>query len=1050
MLIVYKASAGSGKTHTLTEEYLKLLFSPEHISQKCSDKIDYFKYILSITFTNKATVEIKQRIIDTIYKISIGKETVFFDNLLKYSGLDYDDLVRCAKSYLKAILHNYSYFNVSTIDSFFQKVLKSFIIDLNLPANYRIELDTERVAQEVLENFFEEIADDPLLFKWSKNRAVERIKMGYSWNIAQEIKEIINELFKEKNAAELLKNNSIEDLQQMEHIILWIKSKINELIKEFELIGQDIINFLESRNIKGRSQAASLLSYLRKVIQEKKIFTGNFKPTAKSVSTLFSYENLEIIELYPEIKSKIYKLIEFYNKKAPFLTTLILINDNIHSYGALKKLISLLQEIRYRDRILFITDVVVFLSQMLKNTNIPLVYERIGAIIKHLMIDEFQDTSLYQWRNFIPLIENTLAEGNTNLIVGDAKQSLYRWRNGDFRILLYDIQRHFPSFYQEKVLEKNWRSRKEIVEFNNKIFSILPKKLFNLYNSALDNTLKDDVISRAYRDVKQEPANSEGGYLQIVMYEKPKVGWKDIANEYLAMTLTSLFEDGYRPHDIAILVRRNSEASEIFDFITQKFPNLNIVSEQSLSLENSLSVRLIISVFHFLLQENISMDTNEFHTAAIYALYSQLQSKNLNLGDITESFLPQEFIQRIFELRNLPLYQLTEEIISIFHLNEYVDELPFLRSFLELVSDFIEENNDDLGLFLNYWKQRELNTHSVDLSEDIDAIKIMTIHKSKGLSFPIVIIPYLYWSLGFGSNPPLIWKNTEQINELKDYKFPVKLKSQAVNSYFSADYAEELLFNYMDALNILYVAFTRPIERLYAFVPYSKKAERSENLTTISDVLFRVLKENFELSPFYADLVYTSGQKSPKKEYHPASVEYFTLEKLPVYNWKEKISIHTNAPDFFLSKIKYIGEAINYGNIMHDILAQIRKPEEAQEVLEQFYTEGKIDITLKMKIATHLEKIFSNPTVRDWFSDKWIVKTEESILMQDGTTKRPDRVLISDQEIVVIDYKFGERHTDHIDQVKEYMRLISEIEVDKKITGYLYYANENRILKIQL
>ncbi|MDF1547616.1 MAG: UvrD-helicase domain-containing protein [Bacteroidales bacterium] len=1087
-LKIYKASAGSGKTHSLTEEYLSL----------AAQYPDNFKRVLAVTFTNKAAEEMKQRILESLNEIiDKGDKADFYHVFYSIDKKAKEtEIIEKTKKIRDNILHNYSYFSLSTIDSFVQKVIKSFTYEIGIESGYRIELDTQKVLSDITEMLYKQIDTDKNLREWLIHFANYKMDEGKNWDFRTEINKLAREIFKEQ--FQTFGEENSED--EFEHLLTYF-NQLNKIKQAFEeqmsKIGQEAVAITASIKVEDGSlgnKMKLLGAYLtQKIIEPKN--QDDYLPSATVNGLVDNLENWSnktakadtktIIEsLYYQLNPLLNKAIQLLESDFKYYLGANNILSAFHAFGILRKLAALLPEYRSRNNLLLISDTTRILKEIIAGNDAPFIYEKIGNRYHHVLIDEFQDTSGFQWQNFKPLVQNSLAEGQSNLIVGDIKQSIYRWRGGDWSLLLSKVDEEIGSNYIEhKTLETNWRSKKNILDFNNYFFKVASDSLQQLFDNELnagDNKLISEgfdkqfkqVISRAYADTFQKLPDKQGklgGRVKIKFYRKNGLSkdWQNEVDEDLPLTIEQLLnQKNYQPGDIAILVRKNSEgrrvANLLLDYQNSQPDSLKyqIISSESLMLINSPIVQIIINAMHYLKEP-----TDKIHFNALIVIYNQIFRKeeevdhyyfvNEQIAKI-QGLLPSSFFENIEKLRRLTIYEITELLCQIFSLNQIKGQLAYLQTFQDLIADFGQNEAIDLGAFLEWWEEKgKLN--SVQLSDQQDALKILSIHKSKGLAFKVVIIPYCDWDLKPSSFQDTILWTSSEIEPFSHYKrFPLIFRKYLVNSIFYKEYYEELLYSLIDALNMLYVAFTRSREELIVMAPFKE----TNGITSVADLLINAVATPleidglininkfffaetnlFELKKDYNDI---DGDKFVKKMTEKPS---FTIENYPTGDWNTKINIQHKADDFFIKSLEYIESKVNYGTLMHEIFSRIRNKNEIAEIIDEFYYAGKINSDEKKSLVEKVETMISRPVVTDWFSDSWEIKTEDAILDISGKIRIPDRVLISPKETLVIDFKFGEYYHESIDQVKEYIELLKKMNYPN-VKGYVYYAEKNRVDEI--
>lgn len=1067
MLNIYKASAGSGKTYTLTKDFIFLSFNEPN----------RFMNILAVTFTNKAAGEMKERIILELAKLSNAPlSSAYFEDIKNQFKLTERQIANKARKNLTKILHNYTFFNISTIDSFVQKVIRAFAFELQIPNSYSLDLDIEKVATELTDELILGLNENKNLQKWLIQYANEKISEGKNWDFRDSIINFSYQLFKE-DFYNIFDEQNISDEEfnaKMTEILKICYSLINFYQKEFEAIVEKGIKIIEKSGIENIS--SQKVKFLRNVFLNNSAYSLTLNNTLQN--------SIKEDDWWPknakeDIKSQwrgtiealvslLNELIDLEKTKGKEYFSALNIKSNIFDFGVLNNLSNLLPEYREKNNSLLISDITLLLKKIIGNNEAPFVYEKIGNKFKNIMIDEFQDTSGFQWHNFKPLILNSLAYDNYNLIVGDVKQSIYRWRSGDWRLLHFKIKQEIgKSYISEVTLDTNWRSKKEIVEFNNAVFQVLPKILKQKITESFE--LNDDfiemtnVITEAYKDTVQKiaPKNNTGGYVQIKYYSNTT--WRDDVDLEIIDTVKDLVEK-YPPGEIGILVRTNSDANRVMKLLLKFIAELpdnekfNVISAESLLLSNSIAVNILVGILKF-----IVMPENYIFLIEIISNYYRLKKQEIDdnifyissLKD-TKNFLPDDFIEQFNGFIHLSLYELVEKLLLIFELNSFKTEIPFIRSFQEVIADYVNSAGSDIAGFLNFWSD---NSHklSVQLSDQKNAVQIMTVHKSKGLAFSVVLMPYVDWNLNPKSST-VLWADTTNTPFNQFPYLPISYNSNLAKSNFRQNFIEETIYSYMDNLNMLYVSFTRAKERIYAFA----KTSKSKTNNTISDNLLKTITdfEKFttddmplKLNTFWDKtngIFQVGDQDQVFYEKEGGNVDnVFSLNTYPSNDWTTNIAIIAHAEDLIAETVEVRRNAIKYGIMMHEILSSLTTKDDINWVVEKMKSIGKITDEDAQEIKTLIFELFENEQFAEWFNPRWEVFSEREILTRYGATKIPDRVITNNSEIIVIDYKFGSERPEHKKQIREYLSLLKDIYSNKKITGFLLYAEEKIIKQVE-
>lgn len=1094
-LLIYKASAGSGKTHILTQEYLKLAFqNPEK-----------YKSILAVTFTNKAADEMKERILAELSNLYLhGNKSAHYKAVSQcYPNMSLPEIRKNAFLIRSNILHNYSFFSVSTIDSFVQKVVRSFSYEIGVHSGYRVEIETDNVLHDLTEILYKRIGEDKNILQWLVRFAEYKIEDGKNWDFRTEVYELGKEIFKERFQSfsqEIAKKNDVNKLlRKFYSELLEIRNSFRESMKTIGLKANKVLENAGLQNAKLGQKFGWIMSYLRKIVNPSKI--QDYVPSKTAFAAQDGIENwyaksakkeliAQIETIYPALSECVNMAVAEYKKNYSNFLNAVVVLSNYHAFGLLNEISKFLPEYREENNLLLISDTTLLLKEIIGGNDAPFIYEKIGNRYQNILIDEFQDTSGFQWANFKPLIINAIAEGMLNLIVGDVKQSIYRWRGGDWKLLLQTVENEIGATnISNESLKTNWRSKKNIVDFNNAFFSLAPKVAAIEFSGKTgeegltDSEIYANTLIKAYeKNFQYLPPDEKklGGRVKVNFYQVEKPGemrkaWRELQEDDLPEQIDYLLKNkNYTAKDIAVLVRTNNEAKQVTAQLIEYLNNnpqaeqYPIISEESLSLAKSLSVRIIVSALDYLFDSK-----RDVSLAVLYAELARLQAQSSVEFEKTfgfktylrsENTLARRFDNKKEYILQLSFYEQVEEIIKLFELNKFSREYPYLRNFQDVILNFTRNHSSDLGAFLGWWES-EKSKFNIQISEKQDAVKVVTIHKSKGLAFGVVLIPFADWSLEPSSAflAPTLWAETNEGIYTKFKYLPVKYSKVLAETQFKNDYFEEKLFQYMDGLNTLYVAFTRPKFELIVFAPTQGKVDK---INSVADLIFAGIKTSnkeindgnkvyIELNKYLSEdfrfnLSVSYKQIDTKKYKRKTDVPQISLSEYASADINKKLSIKTNADNYFIDKDEYREKQINYGTILHELIAKVHHSEDLHKVLQEAYFDGKISIPERKYFTDKIKEIVLNEEIKDWFSDKYDIKTEIEILSPEGDKKIPDRLLISDKEAIVIDFKFGTRRKEHVLQVEEYKRLLSSIKEleNKQITGFLYYAENHKLVRV--
>ncbi len=1076
--ILYKSSAGSGKTYTLTLEYLKLALQNPRSA---------YKQILAVTFTNKATQEMKGRILQVLERL--GREvrpTEFLDEeLTKALDLTPAQLQTRARETLLHILHGYGYFAVSTIDSFFQRVIRSFAREMDLQARFDLEMDTDAVLDRLVDRVVEKVATDRNLRTWLIDYASEQIENEKTWDIRSGIKGLGREIFQERfKAFRGLFQESVAQAGFLGDFRNYIRGEKRRLITEAgEMRAKAetirLNHGLEWTDFKGG--ARSFAMRFSRVGDPKNPIPDLSEPMLRDLPDLASWykkgdKNAAAIEA--AARAGLYDMLFSWPERLTQWNTLDALQKNLNAFGVFRDLILELRLLKDEEGILLISDVNEFLQQITKDNDAPFVYEKIGNQYRNFLIDEFQDTSDFQWTSFKPLLENSLASGNTNLLVGDVKQSIYRWRGGRLELLLSEVQRQFrPDLIEEKNLATNYRSLPGIIRFNNALFDSLPD-LMQDGMTAQYSLDAGDLLVAAFQGVGQSiPGKKLGLDFQgkIKLTFRQKIAASRYSGEEseeedesgtevldrLPALVMELQDRGYPLRDIAFLVRKNAQGAAIADRLmayARENPDPNyrfdVLSEDSLFLDKSAAVKCLVAMLTFLVNpaDKVALKTIWLYYALIHGIpYShELFHKDSLPAELKAK--QAELLSQLNELTQLPLLELLEECVARLGFVEKQADLAYVSGFKEAVFDFVKKNRADLVGFLDWWELNKAK-RTVKIPEDHDAMRILTIHKSKGLQYKVVLMPFLDWKIvASGLQAPIIWSPFATATGIHTV-MPLTHGSALRDSAFAEAYGEEIRLAYLDSLNMLYVAFTRAEEVIWGFSDFVQSKDGKISGNTTGNLLYSLFSAGFRVPELgesqhwdAEQLTYEAGSwgmNALQKEKEPTPAALLRWES---GDWRSKLKTRKMAWDFSESGLQARSQR-KLGVIVHELLAASKNRRDASLLLQQYTFDGRIDAATAAQVGLQLDALFAVPEFVRWFDPRYQSLAEQGILLPGGSQKRPDRILIGEEEILVVDFKTGEKYASHLNQVKEYMALVSSLS-QKPVKGYLCYLEPTEILEV--
>ena len=1081
---IYRSSAGSGKTYTLTREYLKLALH----------KPDYFKHILAVTFTNKATEEMKNRIIGTLYDFSLGGSGDLAEELKQSLDLTDKVFIQRSKDVLSNILHNYSHFAVSTIDAFFQNVVRAFSKEIGLHGAFTLELEQDKVLAEVIDKLLSELGKHKTLTQWLSRFAQEKVDEAKSWDVRNDIKSLAFELFTEEFKSF---ESEIAALSEQRDFFRTFLKEVQKLISIFESemarIGKQALLAMGNHGLEisdfsyGKTGVAN---YFQKIIEGKDVEPG--KRVLGSLDNIESWyskssKKKDLIEQAVEndLIHLLNQAVDYYDQNHSQYYSALKVVRYVYVVGILSDLTNKLRAYKAENDVMLISDAALFLKEIIDGNDTPFIYEKVGSFYNHYLIDEFQDTSGFQWTNFKPLIQNSLAEGYTNLVVGDVKQSIYRWRGGDWRLLLEQIEADTgPAYVKNEVLDTNYRSTQNVIMFNNELFlnasQVLAQKCIDQLDALPDADSNANLkaqaeqIGIAYQDVVQNISPSKlntakNGFVEVKFYQNStkddgeSLSWKDHVNEYLPKLVEKLQDQQIPLKDVAVLVRNARDGKAVADLLlayansdsAESKYRYDVISNESLFLQSSPLVLLLINALKYIVDANNSLVlVNIAHEYQKYVLGKDVEQNAIFSSISTDSinqFLPEEFVKKTRILSVIPLFEVVESLIRTFSISNVHGAYAYIQAFQDLVLEFTKNDKGDIASFLSWWEENK-HKKAIQVSEDLDAIRILTIHKSKGLQFKAVVVPYCDWIIDHDTRQNnIVWCQSDQRPFSKVPYLPFRYEKGLVNTIYQKAYFEEMIKAYLDNLNLLYVAFTRAEDSLFIFGQQpTEKKDGSFDLKRVSDLLYAQFQSNEVFSEHWGDetLTYQTGQLENGELEKGSEIAADELTAYPSTNWRKKLSIKRYGKGYFDADEKNSLQKINYGLLVHDILARMKSKEHLEPALNEMLYEGLIDEQDKEKLYAKISMLFENETVNDWFTTDWDVKTEVPILPDTGELSRLDRVMTQDDNAIIVDFKTGEtKDAGHHRQVERYKQLLKGMGYSS-VEGYLLYMDDIKVEKV--
>ncbi len=980
--------------------------------------------------------------------------------------LDDQTFQQYAQETQAAILHKYAYFSISTIDAFFQKVIRSFTREAGLVGDYRLEVDQEAVLEAVIDNLMDELGNNEELTDWVVEFARENLENERAWDVRSSLIAFAAEIFREEFKdieGEVIKATA--DRSYFTMLRTQLRQEKRAFLDEIAPLAKDALAIMKSLGLAisdiSYGKNSGLYGFLEKYAHEKNL--KEFGPPGDRIKNYFavaahwpSKTNSKPQALIAVAEAKLIpilkRLVALYEEHYQKSLSAEVVMQNLYVFGLVADISRKLKEYKDENNVMLLADAPKFLNGVIQDSDTPFIYEKVGSFYKNYLIDEFQDTSSMQWKNFLPLLVNSLDQGYSSLVVGDVKQAIYRWRGGDLKLLQQEIERHISADrVAVKELTSNFRSASALVDFNNLLF----EKAASIVAAETGHA----ISAEAYRDVAQKTSRKEEGFLHIkFILEEKELRWKDQALHKIPVYLEELQALGVALKDIALLVRKNDEGQQIIAHLLnykssdQAKPgcHYDAVSNESLRLDGAASINLLLGAMKYLANPD-----DAIARAQLGYEFAKLYDPSRPLTEVFavtnqpffESSLPDSFTKSKSSLKKLPLFELTETLISIFRLGDQQGEIAYLLAFQNLVLDFYSRERNDLGAFLEWWEDNK-HKKSIQVSGEVDAVQILTIHKAKGLQFKYVIIPFCSWGLDHDAwQAPNLWVTCDQKPFAAAGFLPVKYSSILQQTFFDDYYAVERTRSYLDNLNLLYVAFTRAEQGLIVMAahPDARIAKKS-----VAQLLFRSIQHSYSDHPNWnqdkQELNIGAWNVPPSiKSVPPTSA--VSLTTYASFLWRDKLVIRRSAKEYFDQPAKEQYQKISYGIYIHTVLSRISYADEIPDTLDRLRLEGLITHEQQAILDVQLKDLLTNPQIASWFDRSWDVRTEIPILVPDGTEHRIDRLLIKKRKAVVVDFKTGEATKADQKQVQAYMGILHKMNF-ADVAGYLLYIKNSEVVTV--
>ncbi|MBO7198436.1 MAG: UvrD-helicase domain-containing protein [Alistipes sp.] len=1053
---ILSASAGSGKTFRLVLKYIcEVLEHPE-----C------YRNILAVTFTNKATEEMKSRIIKELNNLAANKESTYLEEIVKRTGYSEPQIRAKALKARTKILHDYSRFTILTIDRFFQRILRAFINELSLDLNYNIELDTAMLLERSADSLIESISDEKNfeVKSWLLEFAEERLNEGSKWDMRKDLRILGGELFKDGVAKRIGENI---DKQQLHAIINELVKHDSAILSRIKQLGNDAVDYMSKQHIEPSSFKGKNRSFVHcfaKYASGELLAPSNTIITASADITKWygSDADANIVSAAEVLRPMLEEICQLYRDNIEHINTTKLLRENYRSYALLSDLYKSIDTICQEENIMVLDKTKEILSRFVDQSNAPFIYEKVGNRYDRYMIDEFQDTSVREWRNLRPLLLEALASNPdaSVFIVGDIKQSIYRWRGGDWRLLDNQVKEDLGrNNVEDETLELNRRSLENIVKFNNSFIRNVADADNQHVNNILESALHDkkittsthqeleDIVARAYKNGEQKAyIKSEYGNAEVCLFD-PKLG-----DSPFIEAIKDAVARGYRYKDILILVRGANDgrkvAKALYDYKNECLRNneagFNILTSDSLTIDSCDVIKFIIALLR------LAIDPHDDIERGIYNGY-------LMRPYGTE--FSEEELQLLSQIAHLSPLEALELIIEHFELHNNRDHIAYLQAIHEQILAYTSSHIADIHHYLAWWDERGCR-ESLSVEKTDDTIEITTIHKAKGLERDVVIIPYCKWSMTPSANMrPIVWaKANDKSEEAATIgEFPVTYGQTMENSAFSEEYCKELVMSHVDGINLLYVAITRAKKELYMYVPknLNAKSSSSNGIADTTPLIVTAIDKICPGTPEYDEsgatklLRHCYGKKI--KRYTPkadeASSKGTLLEAYPTH--APNVAIHYPTQRFVEEGLTPGTQLCNNGIKLHKVFEEAITRDDLHRAIKRMSVNCLISTTEADELSREIERAMQQELASEWFSGEWDdVKCEVDILHK-GKTLRPDRVMIKGDRAVIVDYKFGHKMSqEHINKMVTYLELLRKMGRYTTVEGYIWYISLGTIKRV--
>ena len=1045
---VYNASAGSGKTYTLVKEYLTILLG--------SNSLYTFQNILAITFTNKAAGEMKERVLENLRSFSNAEKNTMFSDICRETEIEATALQAKSRIILENILQNYSAFNITTIDSFTHKLVRTFAFDLDLPLNFELELEGVRLLKEAVDVLISKVGIDHQLTNVLVDFTLQKVSEDKSWDISRELNKTAKILLNENALEQLqkLESKSLEDFKKLHTHLVLRRKEIAALFEKKGIKGLELIDQIGVKH--SDFSYGALPKFFQRLVSFASQKTGDIKFEGR-LHTLMSKETFYTAKTSPVAKAAIdavaAKFLTLYQETADLFeeqhgtyVLMELVSKSLIPLAVLSHIQKELTLLKKENNICLNAEFNQMIANKIKNEPAPFIYERIGEKFRHYFIDEMQDTSSLQWQNLIPLIDNSLSqEHGSLLLVGDAKQAIYRWRGGEAEqfIDLTSGKNPFQTPKETRNLETNFRSYSEVIEFNNSFFS------------HISEFLTDPVYRNLYKLGNQQQTNHrKGGFVQVSFIDKSELEVEEREEAYPKKVLELLNEldDNIKKNEVCVLVRKKKEGVAIANYLSAH--GIEIISSETLLLQNSQKVRFLIDILSYIQSPmnkeakfgllsflhrflKIAKDAHLFYMELLGLEGEEFYKR---LEDYGVHFKREQFLKMSF-------YDSVEQLIRSFQLLKKTD--AYVQFFLDFVLDFQRKNYNDLSAFLELWEEKK-DQLSITASEGSDAVRIMTVHKSKGLEFPVVIFPC---DLEVTSEiDPTVWYDDLDTNDFGD--FQTSLVSCSSTITHTGEKGKQLFEKRqqqlaLDNFNLLYVALTRAVQQLYIVSEFKFDSKGEEKLQRYSGMYVNFLKSlsgtnqwNLEKRSYDFGLKSSVFPTEKQEEIVPLAVQKTFVSSV----WKNhEIVLLSNASKNWGTQRE---KAVNYGLLVHEMLSKITVTKDIPNVLTTYVNEGLLSKQESRDLSKIIYAVADHPELSPYFQGDKTVFTEREILTKDQKILIPDRLVFDGKEVVIIDYKTGSYKENHAHQIRSYAALLTEMGFCVSQLFLVYLGEELKVVSL--